>query len=406
MYNSAFAPQPRNSRVGVYFSPRKRHHTRAQANLLASLHTPLPKRSPPREPNAPKQPDRSNQDDTEPARLYIPGPTHDFTRGKESKIPVANMIQRPLLQLYALVKHGNPPVNAAAVAADYHTKRISIDQDWDDLRPHDKEATRILLDAIYREDKGVYQMLQVRYSPQVEAFLENEADASGAFRANVLNPAIDIINTVFLEHAAKHSDHKLKVILSCEHSVANLGTSTTSALDYAISLVTWPPHQGHRHLLRFDLLIVEMKRPGYILLEDFESQHLKRNDSRGRRLIAQPMLYCKNTGCERFLLSDYLSTVAVHVDHATVDGGEPVHVAARPVVSRSHGSLEDDMRNMILNGRVTPYNMGPLAAVIAECWHALRGLGLIDYGADRPLFPGAEKLHGDGEEVTIELPVC
>lgn len=92
--------------------------------------------------------------------------------------------------------------------------------------------------------------------------------------------------------------------------------------------------------------------------------------------------YNHRSGCERFLFSDYLETVAVHVEHASmVDPKKgPVMVGAQPV-------------SMTKGRPRSPYEGGVGVAVAYEIAQALKALGCANKHV-RPLC------------LSLSLPLC
>ncbi|BGP17011.1 hypothetical protein JCM10213_000354 [Rhodosporidiobolus nylandii] len=406
-----FSPAARTSRVAVYLSPahgRHPHNTRSQQFFK----TPKAIRSPHRAPEAPARSQPGRADAT---GLYHPHAFHDPYAKPDFRVRAVELLSRPLRPCYAYVKTDAPRVNAAAERANLHIVPVETHM-WATMRLHD--APEIFMKAVYREEDAFHitgpgpalnqnsrvaeALPLVPYFPQVERFLRNEADAAETFLTNVINPAAEILNTILYQ--SRRGDG-LRVIVSSQHSISNPDVpGQSSALDFTLSLVSWPPVDGWRHEIRFDLCIIEFKRPGYIRPKDWQGGAFVNAGSAGRILLAQPLLYCKNTGCERFILSDYLHHVAVHIDHEKIrrheQTKEAVHVSARMIESdKGKRYNPEDPFVKPEAGGVTPYEHGPMCVLVYECTEALRSLGICE-----PLFfPGADVIHVDGGEHKITL---
>ncbi|BGP32836.1 hypothetical protein JCM10296v2_004621 [Rhodotorula toruloides] len=318
----------------------------------------------------------------------------NFVDLHEKKIHVWQLLHRRLRPCSMFVVDSRPSINVAAKRAQLD-KRTLIVAPLSDLRPHDDHAPFLakLRDGIIEVDddfrRGIGRLTvadssqrkakekprglplhPVPYPAQAYRYLSNEAEASETYFANVLQPVMSVA-TQFVRHwdPMKNGTH-LELVLSSQYSVTE-GTSKLIALDFIFSLVTWPPTAEPHY--RFDLCIVELKRPGYVREEDWNADHFgSARNGRSARSWAQPLLpQALLTGCERFFFSDYHTTVGVHVDYPTLgDENEhapgsdaKVHFGARVVkhVDEPHH----------------PYDAGPGVAILYEIYEGLPALGIF-----------------------------
>ncbi|GAA5848327.1 hypothetical protein JCM9279_001012 [Rhodotorula babjevae] len=278
-------------------------------------------------------------------------------------------------------------------------ERVTLEQ----IRRKQTLSKKLTLEELSLSDRG---LVPVDYFPQIERFLTNEANASEAFISNALNGVLAVAEQFLPADYLSESVHEnapigpgIKVICSGQHALEKhaddsgnafvsfllvlppLGTDAStspgahstsrsrSALDLTFALVSWPPTAEPK--FRFDLCIVEMKRPGYVvhdhwLGKNFHHTH-KNVHAFPKALLPQVMLYNQRSGCERFVISDYLASVAVHVDHESMvhkDKAE-VLVGARPITFE-RGTPD------------SPYKGGVGTAIAYELAQALKALGCVN----------------------------
>ncbi|GAA5924185.1 hypothetical protein JCM3775_005616 [Rhodotorula graminis] len=369
----------------------------------------------------------------------------------------SKVLHRPLNDQWAIVAKTTPAVNKAAEREAIHLRGLEV-VDWAELRSHDNplEFLKLLFKKDGRgdnfahtprkkaggssaserfnqahehlkKDNAVTRRAQERvaqnaseltleklslsdrdlrpidYFPQIERFLTNEANASEAFISNALNGVVAVAEQFLPSDYLSTHVHEdapvgpgLKIICSGQHALEKHAddSGNASALDLTFALVSWPPTQKPK--FRFDLVIVEMKRPGYVVHEhwtgvNFRHVHDEREGDKvhlfPKMLLPQVMLYNRRSGCERFVFSDYLASVAVHVDHESmVDPAKAkVLVGAQPITFE-RGSP------------VSPYKGSVGTAIAFEVAQALKALGCANPDLFRSVY--SDK---DGQEHEIPL---
>ncbi|BGO92158.1 hypothetical protein NBRC10512_000889 [Rhodotorula toruloides] len=339
-------------------------------------------------------------------QIKLQDPTVFFDTHEE-KVRVWNLLYRSLRPCTLFIVDGRPSVNAAAKRARLDERKLTV-APLSELRPHDdhrifleklregvvevgeefnRELSRLSVASTSqrkaKERLRGFPMHPVPYQPQAYRYLTNEAEASETYFVNVLQPVMSVA-TQFVSHwQPTRKGTRLELVLSSQYGVVE-GTGKPSALDFIFSLATWPPTAKPHY--RFDLCIVELKRPGYVREEDWNADHFgnarngKSVDSWAKPLLPQALLYARRTGCERFFFSDYSTTVGVHVDHPSLGDEKehapgstaPVHVGARIV---EH-----------LDNPQHPYDAGPSVAILYEIYEGLRALGI--FSEDDGVFEG------------------
>ncbi|GAA6048456.1 hypothetical protein JCM3770_003766 [Rhodotorula araucariae] len=367
---------------------------------------------------------------------------------KIAKVPPWEMLYRKLNDMYAILpkRSEKPAINRAARNAKMHERVLKV-VNWDDLREHDDPER--FLDVLFEDQRGAHHegpgdvrhkglekamaglslkgseprpfvhgveepnpfarhartsgepsfLRKVLYFPQTERLLLNEANASEAFLSNALNPVVAVVGQFlpakWRPHPVGHDQPVgpgLHVLCSGQHPLAGAEDESgrPSALDLTFALVSWPPNAEPK--FRFDLVICELKRPGYVLHEHWQDQnfHPKHKvHEHPSNLLRQLMLYNHRSSCERFILSDYLSTVAVHVDYPSMKSpNAPVVVGAKPVTFKNQSGCPQD-----------PYSGGPGTAIAYEIAMALRALGCTD----KRLFPLDEYEDKEGRYHRVQL---
>ncbi|GAA5890612.1 hypothetical protein JCM8208_004934 [Rhodotorula glutinis] len=358
------------------------------------------------------------------------GDPDPFIKHKVAVHP-SKVLHRPLNDQWAIVARTTPAVNKAAERESIHLRGLEV-VEWNELRSHDNPreflellfkkddrgdyfttprnkkagepsshehlnrahdqveqdnavtrrvqeraavkniSKKLTLEQLSLSDRG---LLPIDYFPQIERFLTNEANASEAFISNALNGVVAVAEQFLpAEYLSTHVHEGapvgpgLKVICSGQHALEKHAddSGNASALDLTFALVSWPPTAAPK--LRFDLVIVEMKRPGYVLHEHWTGDNFHHTSKKvhafPKALLPQVMLYNHRSGCERFVFSDYLASVAVHVDHESMvhpDKAE-VLVGAQPITFE-RGSPD------------SPYKGGVGTAIAYEVAQALKALG-------------------------------
>ncbi|BGP48981.1 hypothetical protein JCM10450v2_004860 [Rhodotorula kratochvilovae] len=408
-HTSAFNPVARPSAVQTLLSPPKLRSRRLAPHTPARKH----EYATPWAPARPEAPAQSAGESGE--RLHVPSVASaergNLNRLYVNKVHPSRVLHRQLNDLYAVVATGKPAINRAAVNEKIHERKLQV-VPWSELRSLD-DPERFLevlfetyegfvehMDRLNVKDNNPFDDSQrrgeqakehllsdIRNFPQTERFLTNEANASEAFLSNALNGVVAIVEQ-FLpeEYRPSVGDRRgpvgpgLKIICSGQHPLPGTvdASGKPSALDLTFALVSWPPNAEPK--LRFDLVICELKRPGYIEHEHWTGRknfHQDKVHEYPAALLPQVMLYNKRSECERYILTDYLKTVAVHIEHESMaDPQAHVVVGAQPVTFE--------------RGRPkSPYEGGEAVAVAFEVAMALRGLGC----ANEKLFPNAYHDH-------------
>ncbi|BGP25352.1 hypothetical protein Rt10032_c04g1938 [Rhodotorula toruloides] len=381
-------------RSGNPFEPGRRETT--MRSLHKSPHTPHPQKHHAQVPGAPERLRDPDEPDVV-GQVRLQDPT-GFIDMHEKKVHVLQLLQRHLRPCSMFIVDGRPSINAAAKRAQLDKRTLTV-APLSELRPHDDHRIFLakLRDGIvvvgedFDREIGRLSIAgssqpkppskvrglplhPVPYQPQAYRYLANEAEASETYYANVLQPVMSVA-TQFIRHwEPMRNGTRLELVLSSQYSVSE-GTGKPSALDFIFSLVTWPPTAQPHY--RFDLCVVELKRPGYVREQDWDENHFgpHKKDSGvsswAQYLLPQALLYARRTGCERFFFSDYHNTVGVHVDYPSLGDEKKhapgsqakVHVGARVV---KHFDNPEH-----------PYDAGPGVAILYEIYEGLRALGIF-----------------------------
>ncbi|BGP00226.1 hypothetical protein RTBOTA2_003589 [Rhodotorula toruloides] len=397
-------------RSGNPFEPNARETT--MRSLHKSPHTPHPQKHHAQVPGAPSR--LHAPDDPElVGQVKLQDPTI-FVDLHEKRIHVWQLLYRPLRSSSMFIVDGRPSINAAAKRAQLDKRTLTV-APLDELRPHDdhrifleklrdgvvevgeefnREVARLTVASTSqrkaKERPRGLPLHPVPYQPQVYRYLTNEAEASETYFVNVLQPVMSVATQLVRHWDPMKNGTRLELVLSSQYSVVE-GTGKPSALDFIFSLVTWPPTAEPHY--RFDLCIVELKRPGYVREEDWNENHFGSTMKGGpvspwaQSLLPQALLYARRTGCERFFFSDYHTTVGVHVDYPSLGDEKThqpgsnagVHVGARIV--KHHDNPQH------------PYAAGPSVAILYEIYEGLRALGI--FSEDDGVFEGVGHYHDE-----------
>ncbi|POY71112.1 hypothetical protein BMF94_5869 [Rhodotorula taiwanensis] len=355
-------------------------------------------------------------------------PTYDA----QYHAPTEVLSRQPVLCPF-FVPTSEPTHNRAAKRAGLDKKAVDV-VSWETIHPHDHGGD--FLDALFREthkrhiqhvlkkdrpdlpqDKVSREVADIHRKyhphgsesfPQLEPFynifrpLANEAQASETFFANVIVGARDAINRLIRDDFVANGMYPgIRVEIESQARVGPDGDAS-SALDFMLSLVSWPLTVTE-DAFRIHLVAVEMKRPGYVLHEDWALEKGMALDSRAHSLATQLFWYTlrDEQRVERHLLSDYVHSVAVAVDYDSVHAAhqghdEPIVMSAVPITNRPpKGKRAPKQADPYAfpHSLESPFEGGPRPALVYMLYEALRTLGVLNKG----VFPHARFYGGDGD---------
>ncbi|GAA5840012.1 hypothetical protein JCM5353_005169 [Sporobolomyces roseus] len=182
------------------------------------------------------------------------------------------------------------------------------------------------------------------------------------------------------QHDVKRSQQRPKLLI-LEGDVAD--SANSSKLDHAIYLTEISPREGKDYQLQLPLVVIEEKAPGIVRDEDWRPHPLHPRDSSANwmhLLLPQLFLYAHRTGCHRFFLTNYNTTVGVQMNlNELNDAAKALDGKAQmsEVEIRTRSCTTELKEHSKANHH--PYSYGFRMALAFEVFMALSDLGVADY---------------------------
>ncbi|GAA6032550.1 hypothetical protein JCM8097_004811 [Rhodosporidiobolus ruineniae] len=203
--------------------------------------------------------------------------------------------------------------------------------------------------------------------------------SSGAFLANVVYPAVEVINAFIAPEYAKVYEVQA-------FTEVHMRDDGTSYLDIVLMLINYQKHGAKEAniTVQHPLLVIEMKRYHLVRLTDWTLPSLnnlhKIAESNTAKLLPQLLMYADKWDCARVYLSDYAGTIAFRVS--------PQAVRAHKAGTLKVGvALCEYVQYERYRTPRSVYDYGPRMAIAFDAVEELFSLGLVtkeDIGAEPP----------------------
>ncbi|BGP48854.1 hypothetical protein JCM10450v2_004731 [Rhodotorula kratochvilovae] len=278
-----------------------------------------------------------------------------------------SILLEPRLYCTATQRHTTATPNSAAEKTpelQEMLRPVLVWQEWDEVRPI--KLQKAFLAAV----KPVQQLCM----PQTERILANEADASNAFLANIVDPIFPIIS----DFVAPDYQPFFELAVMSEVTPDTKGDGNIR-LDHLIRLVDKPVHklrrgEKRRLVVKNALVIIEMKRHALVRPTDWPAdlrlkpRRLNKGDARANELLPQLLMYSKYWCCPCVYLSAYTETMAYNVEYERLrensDGHLPLSFAVCSDTSKKH--------------KKSVYDYGERMSLAFDVFAGLKELGVLD----------------------------